>query len=217
MDFYLARLPIFRRLPDDTRGRLDRYFILRRYGRGEPIFEEGGPAREVFLLRSGLAKAVKYSPRVEPFAMGIIVPGQFFGMIAVMDKRPYPVTVVALRDSEVYHIPAAAFEELLRNHPDFSAGVYAQIGSHLRQAQALRVLAKEPVDRRIAYILLQLQQSLGPELKVRREDVAELAGCIPETAIRVLAAFRSKGLISAGWKRITLLKPDRLRALSGGW
>jgi nitrite reductase/ring-hydroxylating ferredoxin subunit len=54
----------------------------------------------------------------------------------------------------------------------------------------------------------------GAAVRVRREDLAELVGCIPETAIRTLSEFKKRGWIRTGWKRIALLNPDALRRLS---
>ncbi|OGS05878.1 MAG: hypothetical protein A3G41_07660 [Elusimicrobia bacterium RIFCSPLOWO2_12_FULL_59_9] len=215
MDYFLARLPIFKKLPSAELSDLPRQFLLRRYRRQEPIFQEGDPPAAVFLLRSGLVKAVKYSPRVAPFAMEVIVPGKLFGMIAALDGRPYPVSAVPIKECEAYRIPARAFENLMKGHSDFSREVYAEVGSHLRQSQSMRSLSKEPVEKRIAFILCLLARSMGNDLPVRREDIAELSGCTQETAIRTLVDFRNKKLLSSGWKKIVVLKPDRLKALSG--
>ncbi len=214
MDFFLARLPAFKRLPESTLADLSRRLISRKYGKNEPIFEEGGRADAVYILRSGLLKAVKYSPTLEPACMKIIAPGELFGMIAVMDNKPYPISAIPLQASEAYRIPAELFASLIEKHPSFSKEIYASIGGHLRQSQTLRSLAGEPVDRRIAHILGTLAESIGKDIPVRREEIADLAACTPATAIRTLAAFRKKGWIASGWKRISVLKPDALRRLA---
>lgn len=215
MDFYLARLPVFRTLPPEETGALGRIFLLRRFARKEAVFEEGGAPEAVFLLRSGLVKAVKRSPRDEPLAMEVVVPGQLFGMIAALDKRPYPVSALCLSDCEVYRVRASEFDRLMNRCGDFARGVYAEVGRHLRHAQAARALAKEPAAKKIAYILLRLSQALGKDLSVRREDIAELTGCTEGTAIRTLADFKRRRLISSGWKRLSILEPRRLKALAG--
>ncbi|MDE2489719.1 MAG: Crp/Fnr family transcriptional regulator [Elusimicrobia bacterium] len=214
-DRFLDGLPAFRSLSPVARAELARRLVLRRFRKGEPIFAEGAPAEAVYLLRSGLVKAVKYSPRSAQAAMELIAPGQLFGMIAVMDDKPYPVSALPIAPSEAYRIPARTFAALLAAHPDFSRRVYASVGEHLRQAQALRAISGEKVERRVARVLLTLAESMGEVLRLRREDVAELAGCLPETAIRTLADFRRKGLISSGYKRLTLLDRRRLKALAG--
>lgn len=214
VDYFLAGHPAFKRLPPAELAALQRALRLKEYEKGEPVFEEGRSPDAVYLLKSGLIKAVKYSAGVEPFAMEIITPGQLFGMIAVMDKKDYPVSAVPLKLSEAYRIPAAAFEALLRRHPDLSREVYAGVGGHLRQAQTLRSLFKAPVEKRIAYVLYLLAGSVGRTLEIRREEIAELVGCTPETAIRTLIALRRKKLIASGWKRIAILEPERLKELS---
>lgn len=210
----MARLPVFKRLPASTLENLAQAFLLRKYARGQAIFEDGNPPDAVYLLKSGLVKAVKYSPRQEPVIMEIIVPGRLFGMIALMDRKSYPVSAVCIQDSEAYRIRAADFDELLKKHPDFSREVYSEIGSHVRHSQDLRALAREPADKRIAYILWLLSQSVGKDLPILREDVAEMAGTTQETAIRVLVDLRKKKLIASRWKRITVENPARLKAIA---
>lgn len=214
MDFFLAGLPAFKNLPAATLEDLSKRLRSESYGKNQPVFEEGDPADAVFVLKSGIVKAVKYSPRHDPASMEVIAPGQLFGMIAVMDDKPYPVSAVPLKGCEAYRIPAALFRTLLDGHPTFAKAVFASVGDHLRQAQALRALASEPVERRIAHVLGILSASIGKDIPIRREEVAELAGCTTPTAIRTLAAFRKKGWVASGWKRISVLKPAALERLA---
>ena len=191
--------------------RVSRAFILRRCARGETIFSEGAKADAAFLLRSGLIKAMKLSPHDDPVILEIIVPGHLFGMMPALDKRPYPVDAVCLQDSEVYRIRTADFAELLRRHQPFSQAVYGEVGDHLRHSQALRAMVKEPAERRIGYILWMLSLNLGADMRLGREEVAEMAGTTVETAIRVLGRLRAARLIDARWKRLKILKPEALR------
>lgn len=214
MDPFLAGLPAFKKLPAPELAALSSRLVLRSYRKGEAVFREGEPAAAVHLLRSGLVKAVKYSPSSEVASMEIIAPGQLFGMIAVMDDKPYPVSAVPLCASQAYRIPAGAFAALLSAHPEFSKHVYAAVGGHLRRSQSLRAMAGEPAERRVAHVLTVLTRSMGRTLTVRREDIAEIAGCTVETAIRALAQLRRKGLISSGWKRVTVLDAARLQRLA---
>lgn len=211
MDPYLARVPFLKSLAPADLERASRAFVLRRHSKGETIFSEGGTADAAYLLRSGLVKAVKLSPKDDPVILEIIVPGHLFGMMPALDKRPYPVDAVCLQDSEAYRIRTADFAELLRRHPPFSQAVYGEVGEHLRHSQALRSMVKEPAERRIGYILWMLSLTLGPDMRLGREEVAEMAGTTVETAIRILGRLREAGLIDARWKRLKILKPEALR------
>lgn len=214
MDYFLARLPVFRGLPPESLERLSQALKLRSFDRGQAVFRDGDPPDSVYLLKSGLVKAVKLSPREEPVIMELIAPGTLFGMIAVLDRKSYPVTAQCVAPSEAYRIATADFDDLMKRYPDFAREVYAEVGRHLRDGQALRAMNKEPAERRIMFILWLLSQSVGKELPVRREDIADMAGTTPETAIRALAELREKKLIAARWKKITVLQPARLKALS---
>ena len=211
VDPFLAKLAFLKGLSPADLSRVSTAFILRRHAKGAAIFEEGSAADAVYLLKTGLVKAVKRSPKDEPVVLEIIVPGHLFGMMPALDKRPYPVDAVCLQESEVYRIKSADFAELLRRHAPFSQAVFAEVGEHLRHSQALRSMVKEPAERRIAYILWMLSLSLGREILLGREVVAEMAGTTVETAIRVLGHLREQGLIEARYKRIKVLKPEALR------
>lgn len=211
MDSYLAGVPFLKGLAPADVERVSRAFVLRRFSRGETIFSEGKAADAAYILRSGLLKMVKLSPKDDPVILEIVVPGHLFGMMAALDHRPYPVDAVCLQDSEAYRIRIEDFSELLRRHPPFSQAVYAEVGDHLRHSQALRSMVKETAERRIGYILWLLSLTLGPEMRLGREEVAEMAGTTVETAIRTLGHLRKAGLIDARWKRIKVLKPESLR------
>ena len=204
--------PVLARLSAGERERLLRAWPRKLIKAGATLFHEGDPPRAAYLLAAGLLKAVKFTPRANVSAMDIILPGRLSGAIALLDKRPYPVTVVALQNSDVYEMTAASFDSLMRDGPSFAQSVHQEIGDHMRHAHDMRAMATEPVERRVAHILSLLLPKTGAEVRLRREDIAELAGCIPETAIRVLAEFKKQGLIRTGWKRIALKNPAGLRA-----
>ena len=51
-------------------------------------------------------------------------------------------------------------------------------------------------------------------MPLRRQDIAELAACTPETAMRTLANFKKNKIISSGWKRVTILDNERLNKIA---
>src|SRR5690242_19417820 len=120
MDSFLSQLPFMTKLPPSAREQAVRNFVLRKYAKGASIFEEGDPPEAVYLVHSGLVKVMKYSPGSEPITMEIIVPGGLFGMAAVLDKKPFPVSTRTLSNAEIYSIPANVFDGMLKTYPAFS-------------------------------------------------------------------------------------------------
>ncbi|MBK7689252.1 MAG: hypothetical protein IPJ35_09755 [Elusimicrobia bacterium] len=96
-------------LPDGVARRATRAFVRRRHPRGTAVFNEGDPPRGAFLLRAGLIKIFQTVPFGPPARNGTGPPQEWFGLVAVLDRRPYP------RD----RVGAGTF----RNRRNFSGGV----------------------------------------------------------------------------------------------
>src|ERR1035437_10320230 len=124
MDAFLNQLPFMSKLPPPAREQAGRSFVLRKYEKGASVFEEGDAPEAVYLIRTGLVKVMKYSAGAEPVTMEIIVPGGLFGMAAVLDKKPFPVSTRTLSHAEVYSIPTHTFETMLKTYPAFSQEVF---------------------------------------------------------------------------------------------
>ena len=208
-DQLLCQLDLFKTIPEDLLVTV----FPKRMSKGEIIFNEGDAPEAVYLLKSGLVKTVRYTSQDEPSTVDFITPGQMFGMIAVMDNQKYPVGAVAVRDSEIVRLSASLFQELIGRFSEFRKEIFRQVGNHLRNAQVLRTLMQEPVERRIAHILNRLLITMGPEIQLLREDIAEMAGCTESTAVRILIGFRKKKIIQTGWKKFKIISPEKLKTL----
>jgi CRP-like cAMP-binding protein len=209
MDRYLNQLPHFKCMPQESLTALFPKIVSNE----ECLFHEGESPDAVYLLKSGLVKTVKHISDGMISTIDFILPGQMFGMIAAMDNKNYPVSAVALRDSEIIRIPISLFLTFLQSSPEFRKEVYREVGSHLRNSQSLRTLMQMPVEKRIAHILTYLVDTMGPDLQLLREDIAAMAGCTPTTAVRTLIAFRKMKLIQTGWKKIKVISPQKLKAI----
>ncbi len=206
-------IPLFQTLPARVFNDVKKQIIHRSFRAQDVVFQEGDAPRSAYVLRSGLIKIVKFTRQERPLALEAITPGRLFGALTLLDRRPFPASAIALTDSVADEIPARMFNDLIERYPAFSRAVHDDIGQHLRHAQSMRTLAQEPAAQRVAAILSFLMPRRGDVVRIRREDVAELAGCIPETAIRVLSDFKKQGLIRTSWKQIVLEDEAGLRSL----
>ena len=75
----------------------------------------------------------------------------------------------------------------------------------------------------MARVLLRLASAAGERLEggavritlpLSRQDIADMAGTVIETAIRTMSKFQKQGLIETREGRIVLLKPHRLVAIA---
>ncbi len=73
-------------------------------------------------------------------------------------------------------------------------------------------LIGEEVEFRVVHSLFALANKFGPNLMLKREELANYAGTTTETAIRVLSKLRKKGIVSsAGRGAIAIASMEKLQ------
>jgi len=107
---------------------LEKYTRL--YREGEVLFNLGDESRNVYYLMSGELKAV-----VNDSLIGSIAPGEVFGEMAYITDEPRSATVRAAEDSEIVILPAAVFEEIMKENHDLSRRVTKTLCERLKKAQ----------------------------------------------------------------------------------
>ncbi|HEX7947641.1 MAG TPA: cyclic nucleotide-binding domain-containing protein, partial [Phenylobacterium sp.] len=76
---------------------------------GSKLFGQGDPSDQLFVVRTGRLGAFRREEGQEPHFLGIIRPGEPAGEMALIAGIPHSADVYALRDSEIFAMPKAAF------------------------------------------------------------------------------------------------------------
>jgi CRP/FNR family transcriptional regulator len=78
-------------------------------------------------------------------------------------------------------------------------------------------LAQKPIRERLAETLLFIKETYGYEadgvtlnVRLSREDIANLVGTATESAIRLLSEFKKDGMIELEGKKIKIMQPREL-------
>ena len=67
---------------------------------------EGDPARWFYLVKTGHVKILRHSKTGKDVVLELLGPGEVFGGVAVIEKRPYPAAAQATEATTVVKIPA---------------------------------------------------------------------------------------------------------------
>jgi CRP-like cAMP-binding protein len=204
---------------------LVRLGVRRVFPSGRVILREGGRDAHVALLLSGFAKASTAVDGVETL-LGIRPPGELVGEIAGLTGEPRNATVSACGRVTAGLVGRADFEAFLRRRPDAAALVSAAVARKLRWANRRRSdFAAFPAHIRLARLLAEIAEVCGrrrPEggveiaVPLTQPELAAMIAIGQATVQKALADLRERGLIGTGYRRITLLDPDRLRRLADG-
>lgn len=212
--FFIETAP-FNALAPDEAVRLAGLALKRTVARGERVYAEGDVAVRTYVVLEGQVYITRASSEGKPWTIEMLGPGEMFGCVGCAAQGTYPCGAIAGDEVTVASFPLSTMTDYLGKFPAFSRALYWDMSRRLRDAQKWRTLGAEPVERRIAGVLLWLEGKFGSTLPFTRQAIAEMASTTPESAIRALILFRRRGYIKTGWKKITLHKPEALREMVG--
>jgi CRP/FNR family transcriptional regulator, cyclic AMP receptor protein len=126
----LRNVPLFSALSDSELESLADEFNERRFSAGDSIALEGEGGLMFFVVESGEA-----SVEVQGQQVGKLGPGDSFGEIALIDRRPRTATVTAASDLRTFGLPVFVFRPFVESRP--------QVAWKLLEAMADRLEAAE--------------------------------------------------------------------------
>lgn len=210
----LQRLELFRELPSGTLAELAKLVRVRRFHKGEVLFEEGQRALTVWLIRRGWVHVVKRTPSGTQATIFTVTPDELLcGFSAVVGKSAHYASAVAATETLGLGLPQAAIASLLDEHPGFTRRVldiYHRRMEHMAKAISL---AQAPVEQRLAYVLLRLRGAFGSTIPITHHELARMAATRWETSIRTLSAMKQRGWIATSRGRVSVLHPKHLHQL----
>ena len=216
---------VFAGIPARELGSLARVALEEAHRARARIFMEGDAARWFYLVRSGHVKIVRHAKTGKDVVLELLGPGEIFGGVAVIEKRPYPASAQATEPTVVLKIPADPVIALAERHPAFIKEMALMIGRRLRAAHdSVTSLAVDPVEARLAATLLRLAKREGTRsdkgvtlpFHLTRQSLADMTGTTVETAIRILSRWLRDGVLEDDGGRLVLTDWEGLGALAEG-
>ena len=224
---FLRQRPVFAGLPAREIEELATVAVEESHRARAYIFLESDPSRWFYLVKSGHVKIVRHSKTGKDVVLELLGPGEVFGGVAVIEKRPYPAAAQATEPTVVVKIPAGPVIALADRHPAFIKEMALMIGRRLRAAHdSVKSLAVDPVEARLAAALLRLAEREGTRGKsgdgvtlpfhLTRQSLADMSGTTVETTIRILSRWLRDGLLVDEGGRLVLTDREGMTALAEG-
>jgi CRP/FNR family transcriptional regulator len=161
------------------------------------LYVQGAEAPSLYTVRSGLLKLRVDLPNGGQRIVRLLRQGDVAGLETLVGE-PYHHSAVALLDTDVCRIPREVVLLLDKTSPSVHRALLQRWQHLIDQADHFLVaLSTGPAEVRMARLLLTLgchgphPESLFPS----REDMGALLGITTETASRVIAEFKRRGLI----------------------
>jgi CRP-like cAMP-binding protein len=219
----IKQIELFKNLTDDELEEMAPYVIKEAHKKKEAIFSEGESPEWFYIVLSGKVKITKLSHEGKELILEIISPHDIFGGVAVIRGFAYPANAIAMEDSEVLKLSRKNLMRLVDRFPNLMYFIALQLGDRMKSSyDSLKNIALERVEARIAALLLKLAKKIGVktkegtliDMRLTKQDVADMVGTTVETSIRTFSKFKKDGMVSDREGKFVIRDPKGLAELS---
>lgn len=130
---------------------------LQLFAAGERICEQGQPGNSFYILKSGRLRVTARNTEGETFLSAEMLPGKYFGEMALLTGEPRSASIDALTDAEVFRLHKEDLRKLLRENP--------KVEELISQALARRQLRTDQAREEA-----ELLKAMTPEENARAES-----------------------------------------------
>jgi CRP/FNR family transcriptional regulator, cyclic AMP receptor protein len=209
----LQGVPVFSGLSEADVGRVAEVAVPRFFEAGAVVFREGDDSDTCYIVRSGMARAIREHSDGRSITLANFVPGDIFGELAMFGSERRSATVDTLENTEVVAILGGDMRRLMGEHPEITIKLISALAQRLRATnERLARQSFQTVQSRVAAVLAQLVQAARADgagegdvmITSTQASVAQLAGSSRESASRFLAVLERAGIITQGRGRLTV-------------
>ena len=186
-------------------GGLERF--ARDFKAGTVLFEEGQPGQDMYVVLAGQVEIRRKVGEIE-HALAVLMPGDFFGEMAILNARPRSATAVTRIDSRLLVIEGRMFEAMLRARPEIALRIIKALAMRLENAnQHVELLLLPTPNHKVVQCLRHMaeeqmmlaggQVTPGTAILVpkRVEDIAVRVGLPVHEVIEVIDRLRASHLV----------------------
>lgn len=205
------------------------YQVLQ-FKEGDLIFKEGDFPKGLFYVQEGCVKMLVNREKARgrttttEYVTKLVGPGEFFGYKALIRKGLSTSAAIAVKPTTVWLYSKEAVEKAFAiSNPLISLLLNQSVNDIERYETTSQLHYLASVQERIAYQLVLLSAKFGVKtekgislnLKLTRNEFAQLASTINESLSRHLTEFKNEGLIDLNGKEIIIKNLEGLKARSG--
>ena len=156
--------------------------------------------------------------------MAVLLSGDYFGELALLDGGPRTATVATMEASEVLVLQRDDFLKFVREHPRAVEGTLQSLGALVRRStNQLEDALFLDLRARLAKRLLELadrhghntEKGIEIQITVTQGDLAAMVGATRVSVNRLLNQLRDAGVVDWAGRRLVICNVQALRRQTG--
>ncbi len=144
---------------------------------GELLMEEGTPGDALYLVLDGEFQVTKRSGNSD-VVLAMRGVGELFGEMSLLEERPRSASARATRDSQLFKISKAVFDELIATRPAATLSILRTVMERLRNTEAM--LRQNEKMASLGTLSAGLAHELNNPAAAARRSSAQLRGLLAE-------------------------------------
>jgi K+-sensing histidine kinase KdpD len=190
----IARNILFTAVPEDVLTRNCSGLALRRFARGEEIFDEQSRGRDLYMILAGRVRIKKHTKYGVESLLAVLHEDDFFGELSLIDGLPRSARAEAMDDCMIATLPHVLFRRLVDESPEFTLNLLSSLAVRLRTMDQTFVLelgrnaltSKSKMDKlqmlidasKIVNSTIELDKVLALILEVATQSIAADRGTL---------------------------------------
>jgi len=222
----IAKIPLFKDLPEDIIDRTSRQCSWRSYEENELVIDYDDDSRDVRFIITGKVRIILRIATGKEVILTELRDGDYFGEIAAIDNDGRSANVTALSRSQMCIMPQKVFLNLLEDHAALNRNVMGHLATlvrHLNMRLAEHCFLQTK-HRLYTELLRQSRPRLGHDEQrsisppPTQKDLASRIGTRREVVSREIANLKRSGIVDKTTGALVLCDLPKLNALiSAGW
>lgn len=216
----LKMIPLFSELREEELEDLSKVSVRQMFKKDNMVLIEEEVGSTMFIILSGRVKISRISDEGREVILSILVDGDFFGEMAILDGQTRSANAVTLEDTEMLIIRRENFLRMLHDYPQIAINLLKELAHRLRRSDSqIKSLSLQNALGRVASTLLRIADDSGiikqgiveiPHLPPQ-QDLANMAGTSRETISRVIKSLGQLNYVKKQGSKLLILDYERFR------
>lgn len=221
IQIHLRKIPLLAELSDEEVLAIKPEMRIRQYAKREVVLHKGGSGDGLLFLLSGSLQVIDVTEDGRAIGLRMLVPGDFFGEIALINNSTRSASVVAMSDVLVGFLPAPVAMNLFSHSPSVARQMLRHLAQKIQRDSEFRALLSINNTAKRIYSFIVLMQKKNSDGTVvenlpTHQDIANMINTSRETVTRALLTLVQQGIVQKESHRLLIKDPDALQKLVQG-
>lgn len=216
----LGKMSLLAGVGDETLAAIARAMTWREVKKKEPVLFKGSSGDHLLFLVEGRLQVLDVTESGREIGLNLLVAGDYFGELSIIDGEPRSASVVAMDNSLVALLPKAQAWDLFHKNPLVAERVLLGLARKLRNASIYQTILCLPNASQRVFALLQRLCKVAPgglvviDYPPKQQELAIMANTSRETVSRATKVLTQRRIVEKDNHRLIVRNPKALEDLA---